>query len=208
MIELFLGPPGGGKSYHALRRGLRHIYESRGHVVANFPITRSKPHKRAFQAEERWHFVDEIPHPDYLVSFADERGLIGKEGAILLIIDEAGIMFNSRDWMVAGAVRKDWIKFFSQSRKLGYDVIMVAQDERMLDRQIRNCAEFSVKHFTLNQYFWLRWLPIKTFVSVRFWAGGSFRGQPEVYCLLPWVANRYDSMKLFGQFKDLSRSGI
>lgn len=201
MIELYLGPPGGGKSYHALRRGLAQLSDRR-YVVSNFPLALSKKEKdRDFEAKH-WHFVEDIPSPDYLIRKSIEWECVGKEGRILLIIDEAGILFNSRDWMVAGEVRKQWIKFFSQSRKFGYDVILVAQDERMLDRQIRSCAEFRVKHFTLNQYTFLRWLPVKTFVAVRFWAGGSFRGQPEVFILLPWIANRYDSMRLFGEFAD------
>lgn len=206
MIEVYVGPPGGGKSYHAVRRGLEQIYEGRDrYVVANFPITRSKPGTRKYRLEEKWIYLEDIPEPGVLVNIAERLGCVGREGAILLIIDEAGILFNSRDWLIAGEKRKEWIKFFSQSRKLGYDVILIAQDERMIDRQIRACAEFRVKHFTLNQYSIFGWLPIRLFVAVRYWAGGQFRGQLQVYPFLPWVARRYDSMRLFGEFRGVRK---
>ena len=197
MIELYLGPPGGGKSYHAIRSGLRHLGNG-GYVVANFPLLPSKdPKRRGFDAKH-WHYVAEVPDPEYLIAKSADWGLIGKEGRILLILDEAQVIFNSRDWMIGGEKRKRWIRFFSQSRKLGYDIILICPDERMLDRQIRSCAEFRTKHYTLNQYWLLSWLPIKLFVAVRFWAGGAFRGKAEVFPLLKRVGNRYDSMRMFG----------
>ena len=197
MIELYLGAVGSGKSYHALRRGIRKVNcLDRNIVVANFPIKYSKRKKKGKREKENWLYMDEF-NVDDLIRISIEKKFIGKENFALLIVDEAGIKFNSRDWMIAPAERKKWIKFFSQSRKFGYDVVLVAQDERMIDRQIRAAAEYRVMHRMLNRFSFFKLLPFKVFAYISYWSGGSFRGKMEMDMLLPWIANRYDSMKLF-----------
>lgn len=193
MIRLFVGPPGTGKSYHALCEGLKYIYGGK-YVVANFPVLFSKS-KRDIRAVGRWIYKDDI-NVNYLVGLSMDKGFYGREGSCLLIVDEAGIMFNAREWQSRHKERMEWIKFFSQSRKLGYDVILVAQDERMIDRQIRNVHEWIVKHVSMHEYF--RWLPIKVFGYVSYWAGGEFRGKVHFSILRKGVAKRYDSMRMFG----------
>ena len=37
--------------------------------------------------------------------------------------------------------RRNWIDFFSQHRKVGHDFLLVAQNDRMIDRQIRGYIE-------------------------------------------------------------------
>lgn len=199
MVELYLGSVGSGKSYHALVRGLSKIscWPDR-YVVANFPIRFSKNVKRAEREKQRWLFLeDDQITPEKLIGLSVQKDFIGKEGYALLIIDEAGIKFNSRDWQIKGEERKKWIKFFSQSRKFGYDVILIAQDERMVDRQIRAAAEYRVMHRLANRFSWFKFLPVKMFFYVSFWCGGNFRGRLEIDFLKPWLANRYDTMRLF-----------
>lgn len=192
MIEIYVGAPGSGKSYHALRRALAKVNcRTRNVVVANFDVVR-----RTRREKENWVYWEEF-EPEDLIRLSFERRFYGNEGYALLVIDEAGVWFNSRDWNVNPGRRKEWIKFFSQSRKFGYDVVLIAQDVRMLDRQIRNCAEYVVKHVKLRSYTWLKWLPWTFFCYVSFWQGGAFRGAPSVDLYLPWVARRYNSMKLF-----------
>lgn len=193
MIRLFVGPPGTGKSYHAMCEGLSYVYRGK-YVVANFPVEFGYK-KKDVGASKRWIYKDYI-NVDYLVALSMERGFYGREGSCLLIVDEAGIMFNAREWQNRHNDRMEWIKFFSQSRKLGYDVILVAQDERMIDRQIRNVHEWVVKHVSMHEYF--RWLPIKVFGYVSYWAGGEFRGKVHLSVLRRSVAKRYDSMRMFG----------
>ena len=87
--------------------------------------------------------------------------MLERSGSCLLIVDEAGILFNSRDWMVRAEEAEKVDKFFSQSRKFGYDVILVAQSDRMIDRQIRDLAEYLVRHFNMRKYWYFAWLPFK-----------------------------------------------
>lgn len=73
-----------------------------------------------------------------------------KEGKLLLIIDEAQLLFNAREWDIAG--RKEWTSFFTQHRKYGYDIILVAQFDRMLDRQIRSLLEYEYIHRKVSNF--------------------------------------------------------
>lgn len=191
MIELYLGAVGSGKSFHALNEGIEKTKEKDSFVIANFPI---KPKTK--KEKERWIYRENF-EPNDLIKLSIERGTFGKEGKALLIIDEAGVWFNSRDWQIDGKKRKEWIKFFSQSRKFGYDVILIVQDVRMLDRQIRSLAEFHVKHIKLRQYKWMKFLPWQVFACIKFWQGADFKGSVSFLPFKPWIANRYDTMKLF-----------
>lgn len=203
MIEIYTGTVGSGKSYHAIVEGLRYI-ERRRHVIANFPIKSKKTvfFKRFEKAiKERWIYMEEIT-VDKLIEMSISKGWYGKESQCLLVFDEAGTVFNARDWNVKPSERKEWIKFFSQSRKLGYDVIMIAQDMRMIDRQIRSLSEYEVKHKDLRKYLWFRYLPIRCFAAVYHWSGGKFRGSVRFIVFRKSIANRYDTFRLFNYAQD------
>lgn len=115
MIRLFLGAVGSGKSYHALAEGL-HIAGHRDKnrvVVANFPINFPKENflnRRMLKTQKKdWIYIpDEKLKVEELIKISIEREFIGKEGRSLLIIDEAGLFFNSRDWMIKPKERKEW----------------------------------------------------------------------------------------------------
>ena len=72
------------------------------------------------------------------------------EDQILLVIDESQLIFNARDWQKAG--REKWLSFFSQHRKYGYHIILVAQFDRMIDRQIRSLIEYEYVHRKVGNY--------------------------------------------------------
>lgn len=212
MIEVYTGFVGSGKSYHATKRAttIADAPAGKRYVVANFPI---KPKKKLLAKipfikrwvkdhynKPRWFYKDnEEMTVDYLIKLSDDMGWYGKESQCLLIIDEAGIVFNSRDWNVKPSERKDWIKFFTQSRKLGYDIVLIVQDIRMIDRQIRSLCEYEVQHKKLNSWFIFQLLPITMFACVSFWNGiRTMRGSLEVCFYTKSVAERYDTLKLFG----------
>ena len=87
--------------------------------------------------------------PEFLIFFSEKYRQLRKwhsvpEEHILLVIDEAQLLFNAREWNKGN--RASWISFFTQHRKLGYRVIMIAQFDRMLDRQIRSVIEYEHIH--------------------------------------------------------------
>ena len=121
--------------------------------ICNFALATDKiKHSRT----QDFHFVREDDlTPAYLIKFAQEHikktGKV-KEGSILLVIDECQRMFNARDWGQKG--RQDWLSFFTLHRHLGYDIILIAQFDRMLDRQIRALIEYEYIHRKVSNFGW------------------------------------------------------
>lgn len=204
VIDLYTGTVGSGKSFHALEKGIEYL-ESKKHVVANFPIKeapkyflkilREKDKKRM----ERWLFWEEIT-PEKLIALSLEKGWYGKESQCLVIIDEAGIMFNSREWQIAGQSRTKWIKFLSQSRKFGYDFVFVAQSDRMIDKQIRGLVEYEVKHYKLSNSFFLSWLKlfkVSLFLYNYKWYQTKVKGNLRFSKFKKSIGDRYDTMRTF-----------
>lgn len=53
----------------------------------------------------------------------------------LLVLDECAGFLNSREWKDKG--RTELIHFLAQSRKLGWDLLLIAQGASMIDKQVR-----------------------------------------------------------------------
>lgn len=204
MLSLYSGTPGGGKSYHATHLGLEWVRKGK-YVIANFPI--KMPEKFIFKFErkiwenmlERWLFVEEITVA-YLISKSFEMGWFGHESKCLILIDEAGVIFNARDWQVLAAERTKWIKFMSQHRKMGYDIVMVAQFDRMIDRQMRGCIEYEVRHLKANNSFFLSFLSlfkITLFLYVYKWYQTKLKGSMRFAVYRPSIGKRYDTFRTF-----------
>lgn len=152
MISLYSGTPGSGKSLHIAQR-IYHSLKLGKTVICNFNvdrkrISRKNPYNLKFIYCENSYLT-----PDYLINFSrlyhkDKKRV--KEDSILLVIDECQIMFQSRNWQKAG--REDWLIFFSQHRKLGFEIVLVAQFDGMIDRQIRSLIEYEYIHRKVSQF--------------------------------------------------------
>lgn len=170
MISLYSGTPGSGKSLHVAER----IYVKLGAgrpVIANFPVNVSRI-KRC-----RGDFLevsnDQLT-PALLIDFSNEyfRKHKFREDRIFLVIDEAQLLFNAREWNVAG--RSEWTAFFTQHRKYGYEIVLVAQFDRMLDRQVRSLLEYEYVHRKVSNFgiygkLLSLWTLGKLFVAVKVW---------------------------------------
>lgn len=168
MIYLYSGTPGSGKSLHAAQVIVNRSRQGRP-VIANFEADLSKYKKANFT-----YVSNEDLTPDFLMRYALNYfvGKRVKEEAILLVIDEAQLIFNSREW--DKKMRMAWISFFSQHRKYGYRIILIAQFDRMLDRQIRSLIEYEFIHRKVSNYGWQGWLlgllrGGKLFIAVQRW---------------------------------------
>lgn len=146
MIRLYSGTPGSGKSLHNARDVINRSRFGKP-VIGNFPCDLSRFKKANYTYVPNYKLT-----PDYLINYSRTffQGKKIKEGAILLVIDECQLMFNSRDWQQKG--RSDWLSFFSQHRKYGFDVTLIAQFDRMIDRQIRGVIEYEFIHRKLSNY--------------------------------------------------------
>lgn len=191
MIWLYSGTPGSGKSYCAVYDMLKKLKrKDKNNVIANFTLTLSKDLKKNFT------YVDNSDLTvDYLVEFAIKNHKFGIEGQTLVVIDESQILFNSRDWQSNYSNRMKWIKFFSEHRKYGYNFILIAQFDRMLDRQIRSLIEYEVSHMKMNNYFKI--IPKTAFLCVERWYGQKMKVCHYVRFYNKKVAKAYNSYEIF-----------
>lgn len=145
MISLYSGTPGAGKSLH-IAQVLYYRLRAKKAVVSNFDLNLDLVRGKRKTIGDYVYCPNDQLLPQYLIAYSQayfsHRKF--KEGAILLVLDEAQLLFNARTWDAKG--RSDWLSFFTQHRKYGYDVILVAQFDRMIDRQIRSLIEYEYKH--------------------------------------------------------------
>lgn len=170
MIYLFSGTPGSGKSLHAVYDIYKRLSMGK-YVVANFPIDFNTPAGRKI-ARHKDKFIY-LPNEDVSIRTMLKISLVVSkikgfsEKNILWVVDEAGCIWNSRQYN--HHERMDWIRFFSQHRKFGYNVIMISQSDRMLDKQIRALIETEVTHRKANNFKMVRFLPFPVFVMIERW---------------------------------------
>lgn len=90
--------------------------------------------------------------PNLLIEFA--QSYFGdkpiREDEILLVLDECQLIFNAREWQKKG--RDRWLSFFTQHRKYGYRIILIAQFDRMIDRYIRSLIEYEYVHRKVSNF--------------------------------------------------------
>lgn len=132
-LYVYSGVPGSGKTYHAVRDirfnkapTITNVNVSGLANVAVLPLQEITPQLlMAFSA----HWFRDHPY---------------KENSLLLVIDEAQLLFNARTWK--DDTRLDWLAFLSQHRKYGYKCVFIAQSIEMIDKQFRCLCEFDVRH--------------------------------------------------------------
>lgn len=150
MIEFYSGTPGSGKSLHVAEK-IYYWVRAGLPAVGNFDINLDRI-KTRHKKEYTFKRNDELT-PEFLIAYANEqikkKGKV-KEDSILLVIDECQLMFNARDWTKQG--RGEWLHFFTLHRHLGYRIILVAQFDRMIDRQVRSLIEYEYIHRKVSNF--------------------------------------------------------
>jgi len=193
MIYLYSGTPGSGKSLHVARDIL--IKLSRNHsVIANFPINKPKKLKGKFL-----YYDNSELSPKLFVEFAEKNHKKGIEGQSLIVIDECSVLFNTRDYHDKN--RMTWITFLQQHRKYGYNLILISQSDRLIDRQIRAYIEYDVKHRIVNNFgtigMFFSLLGLKVFACVTYWYGVKERIGVEFFLYRKKYSKIYDSYQIF-----------
>ena len=196
MISLYSGTPGSGKSLHCARTVIN--WSRLGYpVIGNFPVDLSKYKRAAFT-----YCPNDQMTPKFLIDYSRDRfgDKHPKEGSILLVIDECQLLFNAREWQQNG--RAQWLSFFTQHRKLGCDIILIAQFDRMVDRQIRSLIEYEYIHRKLSNFGWQGMLLSlffggKTFIAVKRWYPLKERLGSELFHARKSLYSIYDSYATF-----------
>lgn len=200
MVYLYSGTPGSGKSLH--QASIIEAWLKLGKpVIANYSIATSliKKCKGEFTEVNVYELT-----PDFLKDYSRKyfENHKFKEGTIRLFIDEAQLIFNARDWSQKG--RSAWLEFFTQHRKYGYDIFLIAQFDRMLDRQIRSLIEYEVIHRKIKN-FGLKGRILSLiaggglFVAVKIWYPMKEKTGAEFFKYSRRLAALYNSYQDFSQ---------
>lgn len=151
-ISLYSGTPGSGKSACATMRIYKRL-KRKLPVIANYNLNQSiLPNGKLFTYVDNSRLT-----PGLLVKSAGDWFSSHRfgEDRILLVIDECQLLFNSREWQ--NTDRMQWLEFFSQHRKYGYAVILVAQFDKMVDRQFRALIEYEYIHRKVSNFGLAGW---------------------------------------------------
>lgn len=222
MITYFSGKPGSGKSVHTAMM-IKNALRNGQNVIANFPFRDDlvKPRGR----KPKGHFIY-IPNKMFrsydakkfwlcpvacLESFAlnfHKFDSVGRcyESQTLLVFDECGSIWNSRTWQVPG--RQEWLDFYSEHRKYGFDIYCISQFERQIDRQIREQFEFEVNHKKLSNFklfgkILSMFFGGDLFVAVKRWYGVKSKKENKISS--QFFAGKKSIYKLFNTSERFSR---
>lgn len=203
MIDLYSGTPGSGKSLHTAIR-LYYWLKSGKTCICNFPIELKKVRKKRPDTLPFFEIDNKDITPETLIEFSRMhfKGKRIKEDSIVLVIDEAQILFNARTWQQIG--RSEWLSFFSQHRKYGYHIILIAQFDRMLDRQIRSVIEYEYVHrkvsnFGIKGKVLSLVMGARVFVAVKVWYPMQEKIGQEFFRARKRFYSLYDT---YGDFKE------
>lgn len=221
MISIFQGSLGSGKSASMVVDCIEHLL-SGGVCAANFKLVDNWALKLADQSiwvrlglRDRYKYAQDLYDRFMVVGSVESlwkasevlipraKGKISQqfEGLGRLYLDECQNYFNSREWQK----NKGFIHFFSQSRKLKWDVILIAHNVNMIDKQIRPFIEFEVRFRNLQKVrvpvIGCPLSPIPAFLAISRYAGISAGSglihTRKVYPLLKHYASLYDSALVF-----------
>lgn len=143
IIEIFTGRLGGGKTYSAVERVIQ-LFRQGGICYTNVQL--NMDYIKPFIARKYGIEIDCGKQYVYLDngkigSFHNHVSAGSDEIPALVLIDEAHLFFNSRDW---SKTSRDVLTFLTQTRKVRINVIMITQHQDNIDKQFRR----------LVQYYW------------------------------------------------------
>jgi hypothetical protein len=202
MIKSYVGTIGSGKSYHALETIIEYLNKGK-YVVSNFPLNFTDGMKKRGYVDRFMYIPDDFLMGEEGVSFLyqlqkkmqfyEKMG----EGACLCVIDEAGNYFPPED--NGKPSTKFWKLFFTQSRKMGYDFLLICQDDlSQVNKTIRKCVEYKVLHRKANSIFPFSLLPFTLFMYVTLWAQQRERLKSEASIYVKRFGALYDTSMMFG----------
>ena len=205
MIYLLTGKPRNGKSLHMASIIYNNVVIGRN-VIANFEVNEDILYKSRFskrfgkfiyEPNKYWlksvykNATKRYSYIDGLINFAMQYHKRNDKGQIiehqtLLVIDECQELFNARSWNRSD--RLEWTSFFRQHGKLGYDVYLISQDDKVIDKQIRAVIEYEMEHRRINNY--------KLFGKfLGFLCGGNL-----FVCISRWYGMRGDAARINSEF--------
>ena len=169
MIEVFEGRLGGGKTFYAVERMINY-FASGGCVASNINLKLDKV--RTFLLKRySWELQDGqyiFLEDDQISEFHRYTPTGVFDRPSLVVIDEAHIWLNSRDW---NKQTRELLTFLTQSRKCFTDIIFISQSALNMDKQIMRLVQYIWRFRDLKKFkiaaLGLAW-PLNQFLRVQF----------------------------------------
>lgn len=208
MIALVTGQPGSGKSFYCMRE-LVQAFHARKFVATNVEVDPRFNWVVANDNALRWaipgrrakvagQLADRLYVSDNLSDLMRLRMPGRGEGRGLMILDEAHMWLNSRMWQADD--RTEIVRFFTQHRKLGWDILLVSQFIDAIDKQVKALAEYHIQLRNLKRakVWGIPVMPINMFLAVWTWNGIMSKNiaKRQAYPLKKKYARLYDTMAL------------
>jgi zona occludens toxin (predicted ATPase) len=140
MIIGFVGTPGSGKTYEAVKKLLDNLRLGR-RIYTNIDGLESQECQEMiktycglsdFDLSERLHLLGKEQSQEFWLHVQDGS---------LIILDEVHKLFSNRDW--ASATNKDFTEWASTHRHNGFDVVLITQDIEKVDKHARSLIEWT-----------------------------------------------------------------
>lgn len=212
MIEIFEGRIGGGKTYSAVERMAQYVSNG-GACWTNVEIN-----LEGFRALCWKRYGWEV-QPGQMNVLSDEQmavfhrhspsGVPGKPS--LVVVDEAHLWFNSRDWCHTS---KELLTFLTQSRKVHTDVIFISQSVNNIDKQFMRLVQWVWTFRDLSTWkpkglFGIRW-PLPQILQCQ-WDYASTAKEP-VKRYFKWkdkmIFGAYNTFSLLREFPRLQGARV
>ncbi len=205
MIAFVTGQPGAGKTFYAVRLMVQALREGK-YVATNvemvqgwedqaarfFSASSLKPgarNRRTVRYRKAAYVAHGLPELSRLrlPGTGESRGIV--------VLDEAHLWLNTRDWRDSD--RKQAIAWFTQHRKLGWDVYLISQYAESVDRQVRALAEYEItlRNLKRARFFGVPVSPVNLFLALWFWNGHHrLLHKREMYRLDRKLASLYETL--------------
>lgn len=187
MIKCYTGVPGAGKSLHSMRLIVAYLRAGKN-VIANFPVKINDIKKNTGHF---FYVPNKALSVPYLRTFCKMLHEENQENQTLLMIDEASVKFNCRNFNDKD--RMPFLEFFPQHRKYGFEIVLISQNMRQIDRQIRDLIEIEVIHRKLNNFSLWAILPFPLFVAIERNNAIKAKNDHEFFLYSKKVGNLYDT---------------
>lgn len=155
MIIGFVGTPGSGKSYEAVKKIIDNLKS--GRFVCTNIDGMDDPKSQQYikdqlnltdsQFNERFRYLTKDETYNFFGTESVQLGEFGTTerkicpAGCLIVIDEAHKFFNSRDWQ--STTNRQFSDWASTHRHEGYDLVLVTQDIEKIDKQCRSLIEWT-----------------------------------------------------------------
>ena len=204
MIEIYEGRIGSGKTFHAVKQAMEYFVQG-GTVCTNIRLNWDEC--RDWCRKNRGV---EIEDSQYVYLEDEQVGTFHRytpsgtvDCPVLVMIDEAHIWFNSRDWAHAD---REFLTFLTQSRHVFTDVLFISQSAMNCDKQIMRLVCYIWRHRDMRalHLFGLKQKWMQTILAVKYEFDGRTLIDRELVYFDRDIFRCYDS---FANVRDFARKG-